>query len=290
MTWPVRIGIVFVVVLAALAPLFAQGMYRFGGRENTRISWEVRTAREIGNHSTDTPEWTNPVGFERDVFTFARVRYEAALGGRGRGGGGGWSTDAPDSDLNLSWRLQQITALRTDPNGRVLRVTDPDLADFPFIYIVEPGRLHFNPDEVVALRAYLNNGGFLMLDDFWGDAAWENVARVFKQVFPDRGFTELTLDHPLYRSVFTITEKGQVPAIGTAMRGYTAENHDGDTRTVHHRTIVDDKGRILVFAAHNTDNGDGWEREGQEPYYFENFSLKYAYPLGINLIVYQMTH
>jgi hypothetical protein len=290
MTRRARIAMISLLGLAALAPLLAQGMFRFRG-ENTRVSWEVRTARELGNHSTETPEWTNPAGFERDVFTFARVRYEAAYSGGGRGGG--WSTDAPDSDLNLSWRLQQITALRTDPNGRVLRVTDADLADFPFIYIVEPGRLSFNPDEVLALRAYLNNGGFLMLDDFWGDASWENVARVFKQVLPDRGFTELTLDHPLYSSVFKITEKGQIPAIG---RGYTSQ-FDGrtweggpDTRTVHHRAILDDKGRIMVFAAHNTDNGDGWEREGEDPYYFENFSLKYAYPLGINLIVYQMTH
>lgn len=277
--------------LAALSPLLAQGFMRFRGGENFRISWEVHTAREIGNHSYDTPEWTNPVGFERDVFTFARVRYESASGGGGRGGGGGWSTDTPDSDLNLSYRLQQITALRTDPNGRVLRLTDADLADFPFIYIVEPGRLYFNPQEVAALRAYLNNGGFLMLDDFWGDSAWNNVAYVFKQVFPDRGFIELPLDHPLYKSIFNITEKGQVPGISTWDRtGQTAENHDGDTRTVHHRVILDDKGRIMVFAAHNTDNGDGWEREGEEPDYFQNFSLKYAYPLGINLIVYQMTH
>jgi hypothetical protein len=288
MTRPARIALVSLLGLAALSPLLAQGYFRYRG-ENMRISWEVRTAREIGNHSTETPEWTNPVGFERDVFTFARVRYEAALNGRGRGGG--WSTDTPDSDLNLSWRLQEITALRTDPNGRILRLTDADLADFPFVYIVEPGRLYFNPDEVLALRAYLNNGGFLMLDDFWGDSAWENVAYVFKQVFPDRSFTELPLDHPLYRSVFTITEKGQVPGIGTwEGSGRTAEYHDGDTRTVHHRAIFDDKGRMMVFAAHNTDNGDGWEREGEDPTYFEKFSLKYAYPLGINLIVYQMTH
>jgi hypothetical protein len=63
-----------------------------------------------------------------------------------------------------------------------------------------------------------------------------------------------------------------------------------DTIEVHHRVILDDKGHIMVFAAHNTDNGDGWEWEGDNPYYFENFSLKTAYPLGINLIVHQMTH
>lgn len=296
MTRPARLALLSAAGLAALTTLFAQGGFRFGGSSVRWLAESVRTAREVGNHSVITPEWSNPVGFERDVFTFARVQYDSASTGS-RGGGGGWTTDTPDSDLNLSYRLQQITSIRTDPDGRYVRLTDPDLADFPFLYIVEPGRLYLHPEEIAALRAHLLNGGFLMLDDFWGDAAWNNVARVFKQVFPDRNFVELPLDHPMYRSVFPITAKNQVPNVSTGMmtqypgyQGVTWENHDGDVRTVHHKAILDDKGRIMVFAAHNTDNGDGWEWEGDNAFYFENFSLKTAYPLGINLIVYQMTH
>ncbi len=290
----VRIAIVSLLGLAVLAPMLAQGYYRFGGGSVRYLAEGSRTAREVGNHSVITPEWTNPVGFERDVFTFARVHYDSASGGGGRGGGGGWTTDTPDSDLNLSYRLQQITALRTDPDGRYVRLTDPDLNDYPFLYIVEPGRLYFSPEEVGILRAYLLNGGFLMLDDFWGDAAWNNVARVFKQVFPDRNFIELPLDHPLYRMVFPIASKAQVPNVNLGLQseyngGRTWEGAN-DTIEVHHRVILDDKGHLMVFAAHNTDNGDGWEWEGDNPYYFENFSLKTAYPLGINLIVHQLTH
>jgi len=147
---------------------------------------------------------------------------------------------------------------------------------------------------VVALRKYLLNGGFLMFDDFWGDSAWQNVAREMKRVLPERSFTELSLDHPLYSCVFQIKAKGQVPNVGTGessqVTGVTWENHDGDTQTVHHRAIHDDKGRMMVFAAHNSDNGDGWEREGEYEYYFKNFSEKIAYPLGINVIFYAMTH
>ena len=102
------------------------------------------------------------------------------------------------------------------------------------------------------------------------------------------------LDHPLYSCVFTIKAKGQVPNIRTGAEseytGITWENHDGDSRTVHHRALFDDKGRLLVLATHNTDNGDGWEREGESAYYFANFSEKIAYPLGINIIFYVMTH
>jgi hypothetical protein len=266
------------------------GFGGFGGGESF-VPDDARTAREIPSHSTGTPNWTNPRGFEKDVFTFVRVK-------RGRApyaSGGRWSTDAPDSDLNLSYRLQQMTSLRVDPDGRFVWLTDPDLADFPFIYMVEPGSLYLTDEEIAALRKYLLNGGFLMLDDFWGDSEWENAERVLKKVLPERSFVDLPLSHPVYHCVFEIKDKFQVPNVGTGamaeQTGITWENnHDGDVRTVHHRAIFDDKQRMMVIATHNTDNGDGWEREGESDYYFHNFSEKVAYPLGINIIFYAMTH
>jgi hypothetical protein len=287
-----------VVLFAGVSGLLMAQYFRgdgFAGDNRTR------TAREVGNHSTETPSWSNPHGFEKDVFTFTRIRYSNGYGfgggfGRRRGfGGSGWSTDLPDSDLNLSYRLQQMTSMRVDPDGRVFDLTDPDLANYPWIYIVEPGGWAMNELEVQALRKYLLNGGFLMMDDFWGDAAWVNVERQMKRVFPERSFYELPLDHPLYSCVFPIKAKGQVPnyMVGETSQhtGVTfEENHDGDVQNVHHRVISDDKGRLMVFAAHNSDNGDGWEREGEYQYFFENFSEKIAYPLGINIVFYAMTH
>lgn len=259
----------------------------WGGGGGWGIRDDARTAREIPSHSTGTPIWENPPEFDRDVFTFTRIRY--SRGGFGRGGG--WATDLPDADLNLSYRLQQMTSMKVDPNGRIVSLTDPELADFPFIYIVEPGNLMFTDEETDALRRYLLNGGFLMLDDFWGEAAWANVEHVFKKVFPERSFSELPLSHPLYSAVFEIKSKGQVPAlhmgIDSQHTGITWERPDA--REVHHRALFDDKGRLMVLATHNTDNGDGWEREGESDYYFHNFSEKIAYPLGINIIFYIMT-
>ncbi len=272
------------------------GMSRgYGGGEAGYAAEGASTARQIPSHSTGTPEWTNPKGFEKDVFTFTRIRYSAGYGGGYMRRGGGWATDLPDSDLNLSYRLQQMTSLKCSPDGRILELTEADLMDQPWIYIVEPGGLSLTDLEVAALRKYLLNGGFLMFDDFWGDSAWRNVERQMKRVFPDRGFTELELDHPLYSCVFQIKAKGQVPNAYTGensqFTGVTWEDrHDGDSQTVHHRAIHDDKGRMMVFAAHNTDNGDGWEREGEFEYYFKNFSEKIAYPLGINVVFYAMTH
>jgi len=296
-----KTGLIILFLFLALSVILAQsrrfrrgGGYGRGGE--SFVPDDALTAREVESHSTGTPNWTNKPGFEKDVFTFARIRREEAPNGRG----GSWRTDTPDSDLNLSFRLQQITSINVDPNGRYLHLTDKDLPNYPLIYMVEPGTLYLNDEEVAALRKYLLNGGFLWLDDFWGEYEWDIMEGVLKQVFPERSFVELTLDHPLYHCVFDIKSKGQVPNFGTGFRS----QFDGitwewpDAREVHHRAIFDDKGRIMVFATHNTDNGDGWEREGEtrffsqndDHYYFDNFSAKIAYPLAINVIFYVMTH
>jgi hypothetical protein len=249
--------------------------------------------------SSDTPTWTNAPGFEKDVFTFVRIRYGSSYSGFGgfggrRRGGGGWATDYPDADLNLAYRLQQMTSMKVDPQGKVLEIADPELFRHPFIYIVEPGNLSFTSDEVPILRRYLLHGGFLMVDDFWGEDEWENLADELKLVFPDREIVDIPRTHPLFHCVFDIPNdlNLQCPNIGLG----TDSQYDGvtwerfDARDVHIRGIYDDKGRLCVVICHNTDNGDGWEREGENQYYFREFSEKKAYPLGINIIFYAMTH
>ncbi len=278
-----RINLILVLICFAGSVAVAQRYYRRGW-----VPEETETAREVGQHAYETPVWTNAAGFEHDVVTFARIRYDSG----GYGGRGGWSTDLPDSDLNLSYRLQQMTSMKVDPNGRLLRLTDEVLADYPFIYIVEPGGLWLSDEEAFRLRKYLLNGGFLWLDDFWGEREWENVEIEFSRVFTNRTFVELPLTHPLYSCVYPIKAKTQVPDVG---RG-TASEYTGvtwersDAREVHHRVILDDQGRIMVLATHNTDNGDGWEWEGDNQYYFREFSEKTAYPLAINVLFYVMTH
>jgi hypothetical protein len=246
-------------------------------------------------YSGDTPRWSNPAGFEKDVFTFVRIRYsEGGRSSRSRWGGERWRTDHPDADLNFSYRLQQLTSMKVDPNGLVKDIGDPELFRYPFIYIVEPGDLAFEEHEVPILRQYLLNGGFLMVDDFWGEEEWDNFASEMKRVFPDRDFFDIPRTHPVFRSVFELPAdlNLQIPSVDIGMRsqysGVTWERYDA--QEVHIRGINDDKGRLCVIACHNTDNGDGWEREGENEYYFREFSEKKAYPLGINIIVYAMTH
>jgi hypothetical protein len=256
----------------------------------------VRTARETVSHSTGTPTWTNEPGFEKDVFTFARVIFKSRTnGGRRfmRGGFLGWSNDYPDSDLNLSWRLQELTALRTDPDGRVLKLTNPDLFDYPLIYMVKPGRMELRDDEAPILRKYLEAGGALWADDFWGEPEWENFEREMQRVLPGRHWQELPMEHPLFHCVFDLKppkENLQVPPIHIFERTGSSSRNGAETREVHMRAWFDDKGRIMILATHNTDNGDGWEREGEDPEYFQKFSEGRAYPLAFNVIFYLMTH
>ena len=200
--------------------------------------------------------------------------------------------DFPDADLNLSYRLQQLTSMKVDPHGRIMRLTDPDLFRYPFIYLIEPGGIYLSPEEITALRRYLLNGGFLMVDDFWGEEEWRDLYNAMKQVFPEREPVELPLEHPIFHCVYDLKEKPQIPAIGIAIDGRSTGKtwEREDAKTPHYRGIFDDQGRLMALICHNTDLGDGWEREGEDPWYFTEFSEKKAYPLGINIIFYAMTH
>jgi hypothetical protein len=247
------------------------------------------------------PTWKVDEAFKKDVFTFVRIEYDSFGGGRGRRGGyggGGWArwlTDFPDSDLNFSLRLQQLTSLKVNPDPITMRLTDDRLFDYPFIYIIEPGALSFSEEEGAALRRYLLNGGFLMVDDFWGDIQLNNFLDQMKRVFPEDRYDpkELPLDHQIFRCVYPLKEKPQVPSIHAwgGPGGPTYEwGHGGDTQTVHYLGMVDDNERLIAIICHNTDLGDGWEREGENAEYFEEFSKKKSYPMGINIVTYAMTH
>lgn len=293
-----KCGRLLPVFFAILGWCLIHGQY-WGGGEYHRPEYDrCKTAREVPTHSGESPNWTNAPGFKRDAFTFARIRRDRISFSGYRSRAGFWWTDFPDSDLNLSYRLQQMTSMKVDPDGRVLDITDPALFGYPWIYMVEVGSLLLKDEEVPILRKYLLNGGFLMADDFWGEHQWEVFETQIKRVLPDFHFQELPMDHPVFSSVFDVRRernKLQVPNVRTGVMseqtGITYEVHDGEPCTeVHIRGIFDQKGRLMVIAMHNTDNGDGWEREGENDYYFHNFSENIAFPLGINIIFYSMTH
>jgi hypothetical protein len=265
----------------------------------------VRTARETVSHSTGLPEWTNSPAFEHDVFTFARVIFhsDSNFAGRRRFGPRlGWWVDYPDADLNLSWRLQQLTSIHTDPDGRVLRLTDPDLSDYPLLYIEHAGYMHLSDQEIAILHNYFQCGGAMLVNDFWGAAEWDGFAEQMGRVLPGRSWTHLTMDHPIFHCVFDLRgpmHRLRVPTMQFWNEDFDPEDPQSEPHRFYRgegseqmsvRALLDDAGRIMVIAIHNSDVSDGWEREGENDLYFSRFSDKIAYPLGINIIFYIMTH
>ena len=177
------------------------------------------------------------------------------------------------------------------PRHLIVSLTDPELFHCPFIMMFEVGNLYFDDAEAVNLRAYFMKGGFLWVDDFWGERAWSLWESQIRKVFPSGTFSirDVPLDHPLFHQVFTIVKIPQIPSIdfwlGTG--GRTSERFD--SQVPHVRAITDDGGRVMVLMTHNTDFGDAFERESANHDYFLTFSVD-GYAFGINVLVYAMTH
>ena len=165
-------------------------------------------------------------------------------------------------------------------------LADPELLRFPFLYAVEVGYMSLTEPEVIGLRNYLEHGGFLVVDDFWGSREWANFEHEIRRVLPGHPIVELPLDHPIFHAFYDIKEIVQVPNVGQGRFGGPTWEQDGITPTV--RGIFDDDGRLMVAISWNSDLGDAWEW-AEDPFYPLRFST-YAYQLGVNLIVYAMSH
>jgi hypothetical protein len=208
-----------------------------------------------------------------------------------------WETDFPEGDDNFSHRLAQLTRIQVAKVASSRMLTAPDLGDFPLLYMSDPGYMVVSKEEKAAFARYLANGGFVWCDDFWGDAEWQQFADVMREVLPGREWRVLSADHPIFHTVFDLNDgMPQIPALPFASPGgSTAESPGahkfpaGSLDTPEMRAWLDDDGRIMVLATHNTDVGDGWEREAYGEWYFETFSTK-SYMVGVNVVIYAMTH
>ena len=268
--------VVPVALAALLAAVFAGG------------ALAQRRGRGFGGYiRTPTPETFD------GAFNFCRVLFSYS----NMGDGGGWLVDYPRADVNLSIRLAELTKTRIslapsgEPNHVVVRLTDPALYQCPFIMMTEVGQAYFEPEDAARLRDYLKKGGFLWADDFWGSYAWEHFVGELTKVLPPGEYPvrDLPLDHPLFRSQFVVKRVPQIPSINHWFRYGDTSERGADSAVPHARGIADSRGRLLVLITHNTDFGDSWEREGDDPAYFYQFSVE-GYAFGINVLLYAMAH
>jgi hypothetical protein len=242
------------------------------------------------------PRFATNEDLAQGAFTFCRLHYTSV---RNEQLGHGWNTDYPNSDINFMVRLGQLTRAQVnlssdgEPNHVVVRATDDLLFSCPFVFMSDVGTTGFDPEEVEHLRAYLMAGGFLYVDDFWGNAAWEHWSAEIGKVLPpdDYPIVDVPLDHELFRSLYDVREVPQIPSIQHwRWSGGTTSERGFESAIPHCRGIFDHDGRLMVVMTHNTDIADGWEREGEDEEFFALFSVTKAYPMGINIVMYALTH
>jgi hypothetical protein len=226
-------------------------------------------------------------------FRFCRVWFRNGT----TGDGDGWYVDYPRADENLSIRLMELTKSPVTQDGEgnpypvIVRLTDPSLFRCPFVMMSEPGGAYFSGEEAANLRAYLLKGGFLWVDDFWGSVAWRNWENQIAKALPPSEYpiVDLPVTHTMFRMLFPIDTLPQIPNVGLWRFERRTSERGPDSDELHVRGISDRHGRVMVLMTHNTDFGDAYERESDDPSYFHTFSVN-GYAIGIDVLLYAMTH
>src|SRR5262245_21124700 len=219
------------------------------------------------------------------AFRFCRIMFRQ----NPYGDGDGWTVDYPRADINLSYRLSELTATSVSRDSRgsynhaVIQLTDAELYKCPFVMMTEPGGSFFDEDEAAHLHDYLMRGGFLWADDFWGERAWENWTNQIGKALPPSQYpiVDVPLSHPLFHMLYQVDHVPQISSIGFWQRnGHTSER-GLESREPHARGIFDEHGNLMVLSTHNTDFGDAFERESDNRAFFETFAGP-GYAFGIN--------
>lgn len=210
-----------------------------------------------------------------------------------------WETDYPEAEENFLLRIGELSTIDVNPHPISMRLTDPRLFQYPFIYMCDVGWQMLDKKEEKNLREYLLRGGLLWVDDFWGPYEWNNFEFNMNRVFPDLEWKTIPKDHPVLNIVFPLEECPRIPAKIFAEQGLEwdlPDIHRGGgggvkgVKDVNFRGLFNkETGRLMVVATHNTDIGDGWEREAEDEWYFQKYSIS-AYAIGLNIIVYALTH
>ena len=233
---------------------------------------------------------------ERTEFAFARLMYPPAPTARfdrsgSRNGGNGWTLgysswtqDYPRADRHFALAIRRLTRLNVRSVEQPVNLNDGDQYDWPWLYAVRPGEWKLTDSEAKALREYLLRGGFFMADDFWGSEEWAVFMESLHKVFPDRQPVDIPNSDQIFHVVYDLNDRYRVPgAWGLYGSGY---QYDGSVP--YWRGIYDDKGRLMVAIAANSDLGDSWEF-ADDPQYPERYSAL-GIRIGVNYILYSMTH
>lgn len=234
-------------------------------------------------YNYEAPAVTPADAAESTEYQFARLAYRS--GYDGWRGGGSWATDAPKAERQFVQGVRRLTRIHTRSLEQNIDIDSDEIYDYPWIYAVEVGYWQISDSQAKRLRDYLDRGGFLMADDFHGTREWDAFMEGLRRIFPDRPVVELEDSSRIFHVLYDLPDRIQIPGVFYIRRGVTYERDGIEPRW---RAVFDDKGRIQVAICHNMDLGDAWEW-ADLPEYPEKFTSM-AYRIGINYILYSMTH
>jgi len=259
-------GVVLLIAVTALA----QRRRDLGGRDGPRGPFSVR-----------------PNAAYDGRFTFVRLQYTTAPGGYWYRGLPSWSHGYPIAEQNLMRIMKEVSDLdaRTE-DINVLELDDPELFKYPIAYIIEVGWWEMSDREGAALRAYLQKGGFVIVDDFkvrgWGGdiggGGWEVFAANMRRVLPGARFVDMDGRHPIFHCFFEIDALDNFPQAYISgqpiFRGLFEDN--------------DPEKRLQMIVNYNTDISQFWEWSGRGLRPIDQTNE--AYKLGVNYLIYGLTH
>jgi Domain of unknown function (DUF4159) len=240
-----------------------------------------------GNEYVDFPlpsDYQQPAEWTRGRLRYRSVPVHPTMGFfEGRNS---WTIDYPRSDRHFLAGVRRLTRIDTKSVEQVVELdgTD-DIYNWPFVYGVEVGHWKLSDQEAAQMRDFLLRGGFFMCDDFHGTLEWATFQESMKRVFPDRQIVDLDNKDAIFHVIYDLDDRFQIPGYQ-----YLISNlpYEFDGFEAKWRGIYDDNGRLMVAICHNMDMGDAWEHS-DNPEYPEKFA-SLAYRIGVNYVVYHLTH
>lgn len=248
-------------------------------------------------HGVEYYDFETPADYqEPGEFSFARMMfpgggpgvdgYYPRFQGDWRQGLSLWTQDYPRADRHFSLALRRLTRIHVRSVEQPVNLDEGEEFDQPWLYAVQVGEWGPTAKQCLELREYLLRGGFFMADDFHGNFERQVFLDTMKMVFPERPVIEIPDSDPILHTVYDLSDRIQIP--GQAHLGQGCKNCGDGGRGAHWQGIYDDKGRIMIAITYNSDVGDAWEY-ADDPYYPENAASS-AIRIGVNYVVYSMTH
>ena len=219
-------------------------------------------------------------------FRFVRIQYPNRASGWVSRFGETWSHEYPTAEYNFYEALERTTRINVERPSLVLTLEDPEIYEYPILYLCEPGYWEMSDENVEAVREYLNRGGFMLFDDFRGEDEWYQLYSQLKRIFPDREPVEIPTDHSIWSIYYEVDPVAAPSLVGGPRGGRGFESGFDSSGEDRYFGIFDDNGRLMMMICYNQDLGDGWEW----PDFNEQDASLVTFQMGVNFLIYALTH